>query len=71
MKRVQQNEIVFDSDHLAKIFKNNFMGQILAIGQVNTHLDNCSDFLFCLAHCHGLFRVHFVDKSFWLGTIGS
>ena len=34
MKRVQQSEVVFDSDHLAKIFKANFTGQILTIGQV-------------------------------------
>ena len=34
MKRVQQSEIVFDSDHLARMVKTNFTGQILTIGQV-------------------------------------
>ena len=34
MKRGQACPYVFDSDHLAKVFKNNFNGQILSKGQV-------------------------------------
>lgn len=34
MKRGQQNAIAFDTDHLARVFKANFAGQILAVGQV-------------------------------------
>ena len=39
MKRVQQSEVVFDSDHFARIFKTNFTGQILTIGQVRQYVN--------------------------------
>lgn len=34
LKRGQASPQPFDSDHLAKIFKTNFTGQILETGQV-------------------------------------